>query len=161
MIILSKILQILIKFTPFAIVIFNFLYKNFHFCSKIKFFGHLEVWDLLNINSNYPSSVMCPTLCPLLCPVGHIFLKVGHFLGTFYVGEPLIFGNSKTLVLESYSWSMDFEPKPWKFTEISCLVEIFYTVFKISVHRLIALSRGHYRSYFVPLVKFFLEFISK
>ena len=107
MIILSKILQILIKFTPFAIVIFNFLYKNFHFCSKIKFFGHLEVWDLLNINSNYPSSVMCPTLCPLLCPVGHIFLKVGHFFGTFYVGEPLKLRNSMTKVLESYFRNRD------------------------------------------------------
>ena len=68
------------------------------------------------------------------------------------MGEPLKAENSKTLVLEYYPWNRDPEPKPWKFPEISCLVEIFYIVFKRSVHRLIALSLAHHRSYFVPLV---------
>ena len=32
--------------------------------------------------------------------------------GTFYVGEPLKVGNSKTLVLESYPWDSDLLKTP-------------------------------------------------
>ena len=101
---------------------FSFLHKISILVLKISICRPFRALNLSNVKSNCSPSIMYHTLYHTLY---HTVVHVVHSFekcGTFYVGEPLKLRNSMTKVLESYPWNRDFEPKPWKFPEISCLV---------------------------------------
>ena len=84
MFILSKILHILIKSIPFGMEIFIFGMENFILVQNFKIFGHLEVLDLLNVNSDSSSTILCLNLCLKLClneaHEAHSFENEAHFM---------------------------------------------------------------------------------